>query len=110
MKIIKADEIKETLAHNSVPRKSLIKVGDSKTNLQTVNDAYLEPGKGFEPHVHSDCEEVYYFLDGNGEMVINERKIPVESGTCVLVEAGESHGLTNTGSVFLRFITIRILA
>ncbi len=109
MKIIKFDEIKETLAHNTVPRKPLIKVGDSKTKLQTVNDAYLEPGKGFEPHIHEDCEEVYYFLEGTGEMAINGNKIQVQSGICVLVETGESHGLTNTGSIPLRFITVRIL-
>lgn len=109
MKIIKAGEINETLAHGSVPRRSLIKVGDSKTKLQTINDAYLEPGVGFEPHVHKDCEEVYYFLEGTGEMVIDNNKIQVGKGVCILVEADESHGLTNTGGTRLRFITLRIL-
>lgn len=109
MKIIKSEDIGETLAHNAVPRKLLIKVGDSKTKLQTVNEAYLEPGMGFEPHVHKDCEEVYYFLEGTGEMVINNNKIQVGKGLCILVEANESHGLTNTGGTRLRFITVRIL-
>lgn len=109
MKIINTKEIEMTLAHNTVPRKSLIKVGDSKSKLQTVNDAYLEPGMNFKPHIHTDCEEVYYFLDGEGEMLVNDNKIQVNKGTCILVEAGESHGLINTGSTRLRFITVRIL-
>lgn len=97
-----------SFAHNSIPRKSLIKVGDGKTKLQTVNDAHLEPGKGFSAHAHNDCEEVYYFLEGTGEMAIDDKIIPVNSGICLLVETGEAHGLKNTGPVPLRFITIRV--
>lgn len=109
MKIIDSKKIETTLAHNAVPRKALIKVGDSRSKLQTVNDAYLEPGTGFEPHKHSDSEEIYYFLEGNGEMDIDGKKIPVGKGICVQIESGESHELLNTGKTNLRFITLRLL-
>lgn len=109
MKIINAGSIKTTAAHGDVPRKALIKAGDSKTKLQTVNDAHLDSGQGFEPHVHEDCEEVYYFIEGEGIMTINGREIPVGEGICILVEAGESHGLKNTDKKVLRFITMRLL-
>lgn len=108
MKIIDANTISSTLAHNDVPRRALIKTGDCKTKLQTVNDAYLEPGKGFAPHVHDDCEEVYYFLEGTGIMTIDDKKMPAKPGICYLVEQGEFHGLNNTGSTPLRFITVRV--
>lgn len=109
MKIINAGNIKTTVAHGAVPRKALIKTGDSRTKLQTVNDAHLDSGQGFEPHVHADCEEVYYFIEGEGTMTVNGRKILVGEGICMLVEAGESHGLKNTGAKTLRFITVRLL-
>lgn len=108
MKIIDANAIDSTLAHNDVPRRALIKVGDGKSGLQTVNDAHLEPGRGFKPHTHDDCEEVYYFLEGTGIMKIDDKDIAVRSGMCLLVDVGESHGLENTGSTHLRFITIRV--
>lgn len=101
--------MQSTIAHNSVPRKALIKVGDSNTKLQTINDAHLEPGKGFEPHIHNDSEEVYYFLEGEGEMVVNHELFKVMPGLCVLINTNEPHGLKNTGKVKLRFITVRLL-
>jgi mannose-6-phosphate isomerase-like protein (cupin superfamily) len=109
MKKLNAKNISETLAHNQVPRKALIKVGDSKTKLQTVNEAYLEPGKGFTPHTHNDSEEIYYFLEGEGTMVIDNKKIKIKTGDVVTVEVGESHTLKNTSAKKLRFLTIRVL-
>lgn len=108
MRIIDSNKLDVTLAHSAVPRKSLMKVGDSKTKLQTVNDAYLDPGQGFEPHIHDDSEEIYYFLEGVGEMLVNGKIVPVKEGVCLQIEIGESHGLTNTGSSRLRFLTIRL--
>lgn len=101
-------DIKTTLAHNSVPRKALIKVGDLKSSVQTVNDAFLKPEDGFEPHTHHDCEEIYYFLSGAGKMTINNKTFLVKKGDLIVVEVNEAHGLKNDGSKKLRFITIRI--
>ncbi len=98
------------LAHNKVRRYQLIKVGESKTKLQTMNDAFLLPGESFPPHKHPDCEEVYYFLEGEGVMTINKESFGVKKGDCVLVEINEYHSLkNNTKNKNLRFITIRIL-
>ena len=109
MKKFNAKDIPITLAHNQVPRKALIKVGDLKSKIQTINDACLEPGKGFAPHTHNDGEEIYYFLEGNGEMIINDKKFQVKKGDVVVVEVGESHSLKNPSANKLRFITIRVL-
>ncbi len=109
MKKVNFKNISETLAHNQVIRKALIRVGDCQSKLQTVNDAYLLPGVSFDLHIHKDSEEVYYFLEGKGEMKVNNKKFSVFSGDCILIEAGENHGLKNTGSKKLRFITIRVL-
>jgi mannose-6-phosphate isomerase-like protein (cupin superfamily) len=39
-------------------------------------------------HVHSVLEEVYVFLDGEGQMGLDDEIIDVASGTVVLVEPG----------------------
>ena len=109
MKRLNAGDIPWTNAHNEVPRKALIKVGDMKTKVQTMNDAKLDPEKSFEPHTHPDCEEIYYFLSGKGEMNVAGEEFIVKEGDCILVEMHESHGLKNIGNEILRFITIRIL-
>jgi len=109
MKFIDAAKIPITLAHNQVPRKALIKVGESKINLQTFNLVFLEPGRGLSPHSHSDSGEIYYFLTGKGEMTVNMKNIKVHKEICIIVEANESHGLKNIGKQNLQFLTIRFL-
>lgn len=100
-------DIKTTLAHNTVTRKALIQVGELKSSIQTINWAWLEPGKSFEPHTHNDCEEIYYFMTGSGEMKINNMVINIKAGDLILIEMGEARGLANTGNNRQEFITIR---
>lgn len=108
MKLINPQNIKITLAHNQVPRKAIVKVGDFSPNLYTINEAYLEKNTGFNPHKHDDSLEIYYFLDGKGEMKINEKVFSVKKGDWVIVEIDEWHSLKNKSKKKLKFITVRL--
>lgn len=107
MRKINVSDLPTTQAHNKVSRKALVKVGDMKSSIQTVNDALLKPEEGFEPHRHIDGEEIYYFLEGSGIMQIEGNDFDVKYGDCIIIEVGESHGLKNNSTKLLRFITIR---
>lgn len=110
MKKYNIKNIKTTLAHNQVPRKALVRVGEIKNrDIQTVNDAWLEPGKGFSPHIHSDCEEFYYILEGKGEISIDRKKYQLQTGDFILIEKNEEHAMFNNGTKNLRYITVRYL-
>lgn len=101
-------KIDTSFAHNSVSRKALIKIGELKSKIQTVNYAWLEPGQFFDPHIHEDCEELYFFLEGKGEMLVNNKMFKIKKGDMAVIEAGEKHGLKNTKKSSLFFITIRV--
>jgi len=109
MKIINSKNIKKTLAHGNVLRKKIINQSDVRSNIQTINDAYLLKGKSFEDDYHEDCEEIYYFLEGKGEMKINKKIFKVRKGDCIVIDAKENHGLKNKSSKVLRWISIRII-
>jgi len=109
MRKFNIEDIPSSLIHQQVKRKALIKVGDCQSNLQTVNKAWLEPGKGFRSHRHPDCEEFFYFLKGKGKMTVDKNDFSVKAGDCFLIERNEAHSLTNNSSSKLCFITIRIL-
>ena len=109
MKIINIKNIKTTLAHKEIKRKALVKVGELKSKIQTVNYAWLEEGESFSPHKHNDCEELYFFLEGKGEMKIDDKIFTVKKNDFVVVEVGEWHSLKNTSSKKLIFLTTRIL-
>jgi mannose-6-phosphate isomerase-like protein (cupin superfamily) len=89
-------------------RKRLLTVGDAKPgNVATMNYAWLAPGKQLTPHAHTDGEEFYYFLDGNGQMLQENEWLPVTQGDFVTVPVESVHSVKNTGTTNLIFITVR---
>jgi mannose-6-phosphate isomerase-like protein (cupin superfamily) len=64
----------------------------------------LEPGGGQVPWHNQEQEEIYFILDGNGEMCLGEERQSVSAGQAVLIPPRIFHQLTNTGSVPMRMI------
>ena len=77
--------------------------------IQTMNYAWVDVGKQLKEHKHDDCVEYYFFLNGNGEMTIGEKKFFVAKGNFVVVEMGQLHTLRNNGKEKLDFVTLRAL-
>ena len=40
-------------------------------------------------HSHDDMEEIYFFISGEGIMVVGEDEFPVKAGDCLYVPPGE---------------------
>jgi len=99
----------ETTHGNVLFLNRIVSVGESKTKLQTLNRAWLEPGASMEAHAHVDCEEIFYVLEGTGEMRIEKEMVSVSKDDVVIVAPGETHGLNNTSSTKLLYLSIRIL-
>ena len=53
-----------------------------------------------------DTDQVFVFLDGHGEAVLDGATSVVATNDLVLVRAGTRHNIVNTGSAPLRLITI----
>lgn len=56
--------------------------------------------------VHQDTDQVFVFLDGHGEAVLDGATSVVVTNDLVFVRAGTRHNIVNTGSAPLRLITI----
>jgi len=59
----------------------------------------LEPAGGQVPWHNQDQEEIYFVLEGEGEMCLGEERSPIRAGQAVFIPPGEFHQLTNTGEV-----------
>jgi mannose-6-phosphate isomerase-like protein (cupin superfamily) len=57
----------------------------------------LEPGGGQVPWHNQEQEEVYFIVEGEGEMCLGEERRAVKGGQCVQIPPGVFHQLTNTG-------------
>jgi len=66
------------------------------------------PGTGVNFfHRHHNNEELYIFIGGKGEMMIDDERISVQEGTAVRVKPEASRSWWNTGSEDLYYVVIQ---
>ena len=57
----------------------------------------LEPSGGQVPWHNQEQEEVYFVVEGTGEMCLGKELMTVQGGQAVYIPSGVFHQLTNTG-------------
>ncbi len=86
-------QIRELLAH----RNSCIK-------NQSLAEATLPEGASTTPHRHWVTEEIYFILEGEGEMLIDQEYRKVIPGDAIAIPPGRVHQISNSGRGSLRFL------
>jgi mannose-6-phosphate isomerase-like protein (cupin superfamily) len=71
---------------------------------QSLAEATLEPGQATERHYHAETEEIYYVVEGAGEMELDGERRPVGIGDAVLIPPGAWHQIRASGEGQLRFL------
>jgi len=89
------------LTQNLVGGASLIQASNF-----SMGNVTLEPNGGQVPWHNQEQEEVYFVVEGNGEMCLGSERIAVTSGQAVYIPSGVFHQLTNIGSTPLRMIYV----
>ncbi len=64
----------------------------------------LEPNGGQVPWHNQEQEEVYFIVEGEGEMCLGEERQRVTAGQMIFIPPGVFHQLTNLGETPLRMI------
>lgn len=64
----------------------------------------LEPRGGQVPWHNQDQEEIYFVIEGSGEMCLGEERQELTAGQAVFIPPGVYHQLTNTGDQTLRML------
>ena len=67
--------------------------------------AILPPGNEIEPH-RDVMEEIYFILEGKGEMRVDDERRELESGSAIWIPVGALHGLVNTGEAACVIIVV----
>jgi mannose-6-phosphate isomerase-like protein (cupin superfamily) len=64
----------------------------------------LEPEGGQVPWHNQDQEEIYFILEGDGEMCLGDECSGIHAGQAVYIPSGIFHQLTNTGKTPMKMI------
>lgn len=72
------------------------------TQAQSLAEARLQPGQATERHYHGRSEEIYFVLEGAGEIELDGERRRVEPGDAVLIPPGTWHQITAVDA--LRFL------
>ena len=55
---------------------------------------------------HHGADQWLMVIEGTGVAIINGHKLTLKSGTLVLIEAGDTHEIRNTGRVLLKTVNV----
>jgi mannose-6-phosphate isomerase-like protein (cupin superfamily) len=69
-----------------------------------IGNVTLDPHGGQVPWHNQEQEEVYFVLEGTGEMCLGDERQVVSSGQAVYIPPGVFHQMTNLGDVPLRML------
>lgn len=86
-------EIRELLAH----RNSCIR-------SQSLAEARVPPGQRTARHYHPRTEEIYYILEGTGELTVGAETRSVQVGDAIAIPPGQWHQILNSGPAVLKFL------
>ena len=82
----------------------LLARGDAETDELAVTCVDVEPGGRQVPHSHPETQ-VYVILAGRGRMTVGKSSRNVCAGELVHVPSNAVHGIENTASILLSYVS-----
>ena len=69
----------------------------------------LKPGESManKSHGHVEIDETFYFIEGNGLMIVNDEAMEAPQGSVFLIEPKEMHNIKNNSKNVLKVIFIK---
>lgn len=86
----------KTVVDNDIYRILDLNLYDSRGRIVfTISTTVLKSGKQTFGHKHPNESEVYEFVEGHGQMILDNSTIDVKSGDYVYVEESQYHKVVN---------------
>jgi mannose-6-phosphate isomerase-like protein (cupin superfamily) len=80
------------------------------TNWAYVDHLLIPPGASEGQHYHRGVEEIYYVLNGDGQVQVNGETAAIHKGDGFPIRFNEAHSFVNNGSADLELMIVGISA
>lgn len=80
------------------------------TNWAYVDHLLIPPGASDGLHRHAGVEEIYYVLNGEGQVRVNQETETIHKGDAVPIRFNEAHSFTNNSNADLELMIVGISA
>ena len=97
-------QIKPYITKDHSEIRELLHPDHHPVKLQSLAEAVVQPQQTTAAHFHNQTEEIYFILDGTGEMQLGDKRMKVEKNDSILIPPGQVHCIKNTGDSELRFL------
>ena len=78
----------------------------SMTERCSLAEETLPAGKSVHRHYHLATEEIYYILQGEGQMTVGSETREVAAGDAIFIPRGAAHTLENTGQTSMTILLV----
>jgi mannose-6-phosphate isomerase-like protein (cupin superfamily) len=92
-----------TTADGSTIR-SLLDRSNAPVANQSLAEATIGPGEATDRHYHRDSEELYYLVEGSGEIEVDGERAAVAAGDAILIPPGAWHQIRADVGTSLRLL------
>lgn len=104
MDIHNIDQVPAFITKDGSEIRELLAYRNSSIRRQSLAEARVAPGQRTEAHRHPVAEEIYYILEGRGEMRLDGETRLVGPGDAIAIPPGATHQITNVGRTVLKFL------
>ena len=101
-----SDILPVSTSHHVGLKTVLLSSQETSSSLTQIAITELHKGDFVDNHVHPTMDEHYYFMEGEGLMMIVNEKYICKAGTYLLITAGYRHSLQACS--VMKFITIGV--
>jgi mannose-6-phosphate isomerase-like protein (cupin superfamily) len=104
MKVVNRNEVEAFITKDSSKIREILAPANSGLRNQSLAEARLEPGRSTDEHFHPQTEEIYYILEGQGRIRVEDEEREVGPGDGIAILPGHRHKMWNTGELPLVFL------
>lgn len=106
MEYIGKDTIKE-LSNPGVVSRQLLNAENSASERVTITEVHLEAGAVQPRHLHKTSEQIWYAVEGKGQLLLaDDAARDFEKGDVVRFADGDIHGLCNNSDTEFVYISV----